>query len=138
MAFQSLINRIGASLISSRRAALFHVELRRYLCLDPFHGLVKRVLIERSGIHDLSVSPTEKFVQALRLRLAGGNITPTWTFVQFKGPNGILFTAQGTRTHILNITLGPAAAGSANAPSQAVSNNQYYLLLNSLFPPVVR
>jgi hypothetical protein len=83
--------------------------------------------------------PISAIGQSVQFTLAyGGNITPTWTFVQFKGPNGTLFTAQGTRTHILNITLGPAAAGSANAPSQAVSNNQYYLLLNSLFPPVVR
>jgi hypothetical protein len=83
--------------------------------------------------------PISSIGQSVQFTLAyGGNITPTWTFVQFKGPNGTLFMAQGTRTHILNITLGPAAIGATSAPSLAVSNNQLYLLLNNLLPPVVR
>jgi hypothetical protein len=83
--------------------------------------------------------PISAIGQSVQFTLAyGGNITPTWTFVQFKGPNGTLFTAQGTRTHILNITLGPALAAGSSAPSLSVTNNQLYLLLNNLLPPVVR
>jgi hypothetical protein len=68
----------------------------------------------------------------------GGNITPTWTFVRFKGPNNPLFMAQGTRTHMLNITLGPVQTGTTKMPTQAVTNNQLYLLLNNLLPTVAR
>jgi hypothetical protein len=64
----------------------------------------------------------------------GGSISPTWTFVVFHGPNSPLFAASGTRTHILNVTLGPIAAGSFSAPSAAVTQNQLYLLLNNLLP----
>jgi len=52
----------------------------------------------------------------------GGNITPTWSFVRFKGPNSPLFTASGTRTHTLNITLGPINP-TTNAPNADVKQN---------------
>ena len=74
----------------------------------------------------------------------GGNVTPTWTFVRFKGPNAPLFGAQGTRTHILNISVGPAAApspggptaapGFTRAPSGFVQQSQINLLLTTLLP----
>lgn len=62
-----------------------------------------------------------------------GNATPTWTFVNFKGPNNPLFSAAGTRTHMLNITLGSPteSAGTTNA---ALAQNQLYLLLNNRLP----
>jgi hypothetical protein len=66
----------------------------------------------------------------------GGNVTPTWTFVRFKGPNNPLFSTTGTRTHTLNITLGPVNP-STNAPSQDVKQNQFYLQLNSLLSPLI-
>jgi hypothetical protein len=68
----------------------------------------------------------------------GGNFTPTWTFVRFKGFNSPLFTATGTRTHILNITLGPVQQGTSNTPIPAVSLNQLYLLLNNILPTAAR
>ena len=66
----------------------------------------------------------------------GGNVTPTWTFVRFKGPNSPLFSTSGTRTHTLNITLGPVNP-ETNAPSQDVKQNQFYLQLNSIWAPLV-
>ena len=68
----------------------------------------------------------------------GGGVTPTWSFATFKGPTGSLLSASGNRTHILNITLGPTATGTYSAPSASVSQNQLYLLLNNLLPPVTR
>jgi hypothetical protein len=64
----------------------------------------------------------------------GGNITPTWSFVRFKGPNSPLLSATGTRTHTLNITLGPVNP-TTNAPNADVKQNQFYLQLNSVFSP---
>jgi hypothetical protein len=61
----------------------------------------------------------------------GGNVTPTWTFVTFKGPNNPLFAANSTRTHSLNITLGPSATGT-NVPSADVKQNNFYLQLNNV------
>jgi hypothetical protein len=66
----------------------------------------------------------------------GGNITPTWTFVRFKGPNSPLFSATGTRTHTLIITLGPINSAT-NAPNTDVKQNQFYLQLNSVLSPQI-
>ena len=66
-----------------------------------------------------------------------GNVTPTWTFVAFKGPNNPLFSASGTRTHMLNITLGSPTAPSSN-PNPAIAQNQLYLLLNNRLPGIVQ
>jgi len=67
----------------------------------------------------------------------GGNVTPTWTFVRFKGPNSPLLSTSGTRTHTLNITLGPVNPAT-NAPNADVKQNQFYLQLNSVFGPSLR
>jgi hypothetical protein len=66
-----------------------------------------------------------------------GNATPTWTFVSFKGPNNPLFSASGTRTHMLNITLGPPTA-SVSSANPAIAQNQLFLLLNNRLPAVVQ
>ena len=63
----------------------------------------------------------------------GGNITPTWTFVNFKGANNPLFSSSGTRTHMLNITIGSPTALASSANS-ALAQNQLYLLLNNRLP----
>lgn len=67
-----------------------------------------------------------------------GNVTPTWTFVRFKGPNSPLFGASGTRTHMLNISLGPAVPGTVGTPSAGIVTNQTNLLLNNLLPSLQR
>jgi hypothetical protein len=72
----------------------------------------------------------------------GGNVTPTWNFVRFKGPNAPLLGAQGMRTHILNISLGPSAAATPGAPAGAspiapggaVTASNLNLLLTTLLP----
>lgn len=66
----------------------------------------------------------------------GANGTPTWTFVTFKGPNAPLLSATGTRTHTLNITLGPVNP-ETNAPNADVKQNQFYLQLNSVLSPLL-
>jgi hypothetical protein len=63
----------------------------------------------------------------------GGNVTPTWTFVTFKGPNAPFLSGTATRTHMLNITAGPATTTSANA-NPALYQNQLNLLLNNRLP----
>jgi hypothetical protein len=83
--------------------------------------------------------PITTIGQSVQFILAyGGNFTPTWTFVRFKGPNSPLFSSAGTRTHILNITLGPVQPGTSNTPVAAVTTNQLYLLLNNVLPPLAR
>jgi hypothetical protein len=83
--------------------------------------------------------PISNIGQSVQFILAyGGNITPTWTFVRFKGPNNPLFATAGTRTHMLNITLGPIQPGTTKSPSAGVTTNQLYLLLNNLLPTVAR
>jgi len=67
-----------------------------------------------------------------------GNVTPTWTFVSFKGPSSPLFNAQGTRTHMLSITIGPTQPGTTSTPTQQVLTNQNNLLLNNLLPSIQR
>jgi hypothetical protein len=68
----------------------------------------------------------------------GGGVTPTWTFARFSGPTNPLFSVSDTRTHTLNITIGPAVPGAFKAPSQSVTQNQLNLLLNNLLPPSSR
>lgn len=68
----------------------------------------------------------------------GGGVTPTWTFARFSGPSNPLFSVADTRTHMLNITIGPAVPGTFNTPNQSVTQNQLYLLLNNLLPPSSR
>jgi hypothetical protein len=45
----------------------------------------------------------------------GAGVSPSWTLLQWKGPsqNGNLLSATGTRTHILNIALGPRVGAAA-------------------------
>jgi hypothetical protein len=81
--------------------------------------------------------PIATIGQSVQFILAyGGNITPTWTFVRFKGPNNPLFSSSGTRTHTLNITLGPTVPGTGT-PNSDVKTNQFYLQINSLLAPLV-
>lgn len=81
--------------------------------------------------------PIASFGQSVQFILVyGGNITPTWTFVRFKGPNNPLFSSSGTRTHTLNITLGPVNPGT-NTPNSDVKTNQFYLQINSLLAPLI-
>jgi len=65
----------------------------------------------------------------------GGNVTPTWTLAAFRGPNAPLLSGSGTRTHMLNISLGPTVPGTFNTPNAAVTQNQQNLLLNNLLGP---
>jgi hypothetical protein len=80
--------------------------------------------------------PIASIGQSVQFTLAyGGNVTPTWTFVRFKGPTNPLFSTSGTRIHTLNITLGPVNPAT-NAPSDNVKQNQFYLQLNNLLTPL--
>jgi hypothetical protein len=80
--------------------------------------------------------PIASIGQSVQFILAyGGNVTPTWSFVRFKGPNNPLFSTTGTRTHSLNITLGPINP-TTNAPNTDVKQNQFYLQLNNLLTPL--
>jgi hypothetical protein len=82
--------------------------------------------------------PISTIGQSIQFVLSySGNVTPTWTFVTFKGPNSQLFSASGTRTHMLNITLG-SPTGSAGTTNAALAQNQLYLLLNNRLPAVVQ
>lgn len=82
--------------------------------------------------------PVASIGQAVQFTLAyGGSVTPTWTFVRFKGPTSPLFSTSGTRIHTLNITLGPVNP-TTNAPSEDVKQNQFYLQLNNLLTPLAQ
>jgi hypothetical protein len=80
--------------------------------------------------------PIQTIGQSVQFILVyGGNVTPTWTFVRFKGPNSPLFSATGTRTHTLSLTLGPINP-ETNAPNADVKQNQFYLQLNNILSPL--
>jgi hypothetical protein len=57
----------------------------------------------------------------------GANVSPSWTLLQWKGPsqNGNLLSATGTRTHTLNIALGPrTGAPAVSQDALRLINNQ--------------
>ncbi len=77
--------------------------------------------------------PIQTIGQSVQFMLIyGGNVTPTWTFVRFKGPNAPLFSADKTRMHLLTITLGAAASGTAKGATQSIATNQQNLLFYNL------
>jgi hypothetical protein len=106
--------------------------------LKSFNGYATKVSDDLSKLPPID-PPISSIGQSVQFILNyGGNVSPTWTFVRFHGPNSPLFASAGTRTHMLNITLGPTVPGSFSAPSPSVTQNQLYLLLNNLLPPPVR
>jgi hypothetical protein len=106
--------------------------------IQSFEKFMKQMEAHIGGLKTID-PPITTIGQSVQFVLAyGGNFTPTWTFVRFKGFNSPLFTATGTRTHILNITLGPVQQGTSNTPIPAVSLNQLYLLLNNILPTAAR
>jgi hypothetical protein len=61
----------------------------------------------------------------------GGSISPSWTLINWKGPalNGPAASAQGVRTNILQLALGPrTGAGQATQEQQRLINNSILLL----------
>jgi hypothetical protein len=61
----------------------------------------------------------------------GGGITPSWTLITWKGPglNAPAASAQGTRTNILNLALGPRTGATKSTPEQNRLINNTILLL---------
>lgn len=103
--------------------------------IDKIKSLTK-ALTEYTDTFQTIDPPLSTIGQSVQFVLSySGNATPTWTFVSFKGPNSPLFTASGTRTHMLNITLGPPT-GSVSTANPAIAQNQLYLLLNNRLPGV--
>lgn len=97
-----------------------------------------KALTDYTGTFQTIDPPISTIGQSIQFVLSySGNVTPTWTFVTFKGPNNPLFSASGTRTHMLNITIG-SPTDSTGATNAALAQNQLYLLLNNRLPGVVR
>ncbi|CAM2783354.1 hypothetical protein JHFBIEKO_2210 [Methylobacterium mesophilicum] len=46
----------------------------------------------------------------------GGSLNPTWTFLEVAATGSPMFSAARTKTHYLNITLGPAIPGTRSRP----------------------
>jgi hypothetical protein len=61
----------------------------------------------------------------------GGSITPSWTLINWKGPglNAPAASAQGVRTNILNLALGPRSGATKSTPEQTRLINNAILLL---------
>jgi len=75
--------------------------------------------------------PEDSLLHSLQFVVAyGGNVSPSWTLIAWKGPsfNGPLLGAQGIRTHILNIALGPRGAPDATSEQARLIANQTILL----------
>ena len=51
----------------------------------------------------------------------GATVTPSWTLISWKGPaiNAPGASAQGSRTHILQLALSPRTASTKSTPEQA-------------------
>jgi hypothetical protein len=80
----------------------------------------------------LSVSPDppiDSILHSVQFVLSfGASVTPSWTFIRWKGPglNSPAAAAQGVRTNILQLAFGPRAASGAK-----VSEEQYRLIQNA-------
>jgi len=63
------------------------------------------------------------------LVVATGNITPSWTLVNFKGPgaSGNFASTTDTRTHTLNIAMGAPAGAVNESPEQERMLNNLHL-----------
>jgi hypothetical protein len=72
--------------------------------------------------------PIDSVLHSLTFAISyGANVSPSWTLLQWKGPgqNGSLLSATGTRTHTLNIALGPrTGAPAVSQDALRLINNQ--------------
>jgi hypothetical protein len=106
--------------------------------VDMDQGNVKRAADHLQEMQSLAVQisvrpdpPEDSLLHSVQFVVAyGANISPSWTLIAFKGPglSGSLVGAQGTRTHILNIALGPRATPDATSEQARLINNQTILL----------
>jgi hypothetical protein len=85
----------------------------------------------QKNVAELSVSPdppVDSILHSVQFVVSyGASITPSWTFVNWKGPgiNTPEASTQGVRTHILQLALGP------RTPSSKVSTEQERLIQNA-------
>ena len=130
--------------INTENAITSAMEIVKY-----FDGLNKQATVVKTSVASFTTKTIDPPIASVGQNVQfivnyGGNVTPTWNFVRFKGPNAPLFGAQGMRTHFLNISLGPSAPpspggqkgapGLARGPGLAVQQSQLNLLLTTLFP----
>lgn len=76
--------------------------------------------------------PIDSILHSVQFVVAfGGTITPSWTLINWKGPglNAPAASAQGVRTNILNLALGPRSGATKSTPEQTRLINNAILLL---------
>jgi hypothetical protein len=76
--------------------------------------------------------PIDSILHSIQFVVAyGGSITPSWSLINWKGPglNAPAASAQGVRTNILNLALGPRNGATKSTPEQARLINNAILLL---------
>jgi uncharacterized protein YdbL (DUF1318 family) len=76
--------------------------------------------------------PIDSILHSIQFVVAyGGGITPSWTLINWKGPglNAPGASAQGVRTNILNLALGPRTGATKSTPEQTRLINNAILLL---------
>jgi len=76
--------------------------------------------------------PIDSMGHAVQFVVAyGGSVTPSWTLLAWKGPgvNAPMLAASGTRTHLLQLALGPSAPSSkSSAELNRIIQNQTIFL----------
>ncbi|WP_156162698.1 hypothetical protein [Bradyrhizobium sp. LTSP857] len=76
--------------------------------------------------------PIDSILHSIQFVVAfGGTVTPSWTLINWKGPglNAPAASAQGVRTNILNLALGPRSGATKSTPEQTRLINNAILLL---------
>ena len=106
--------------------------------LDTDLGNVKRAADNLQELQTLAAQisvrpdpPEDSLLHSIQFIVAyGANVSPSWSLIAFKGPalSGTLAAAQGIRTHILNIAIGPRGAPDATSEQARLINNQTILL----------
>ena len=98
---------------------------------------VAQAISQVSGLPPLD-PPISTIGQSIQFVLVtSGNVTPTWTFAVVKEFNSPFLSGTATKTHMLNITLGPTTAPPSGS-NLAIGNNNLYMLLNNRLPSLAQ
>ena len=141
----SILSSAGTTNTLSSRAAVEYGELETLMttvierstfetdyagCASKLQAQAESATILPKALPDQVDPPIDSVSHSLQFVVSYGvGISPSWTLLQWKGPGGSgntpFFGASGTRTHTLNLALGPRS-GTASISNDALRliNNQ--------------
>ena len=107
-------------------------------CANKLQAQAEAATILPKALPDQVDPPINSVSHSLQFVVTyGAGISPSWSLLQWKGPGGSgntpLFGASGTRTHTLNLALGPrSGTASISADALRLINNQVIRSLRQL------